>query len=595
MPSRVATRNLRVIILIAGQISEMKKTFSAVFSELKQHSNGDPNFPAISRAISTRGRLARFAIGLAGRSDFGYKSEDRGEIQLGGKLTNMAETAVATLSQMFEAQVQKRGARAYLREKRDKSWRDRSWNEIHDAAARLRGGLANLGLAPGDRFAILSENSPEWVIADQAALGLGLAVVPLYTTSGADETRHVLSDSGSKVVAARGEDAVKRVISLAPQLPNVRAIIALHPGAEPAAASNGSPPVLTLESASAETGTGIVEGSREDLATIIYTAGSTGPPKGVMLTHGNILANCEDCLKTLDLNENDMTLSFLPVAHSFERTAGYYAVTMAGGTIAYAEGLASIAANLLEVNPTVVLTVPRLLEVIYGRVTKTVQSQPGYRQAMFRAGLAVGREAAEFRHRDKPVPPHLALAMAFFRRVVFARLRALFGTRIRYLISGGAPLPKEIFYFLSAAEIPIVEGYGLTEAAPVVSVNLRGKTRIGTVGFPLPSIEVKTASDGELLVRGPNVMKGYYNRVEETKETLDDDGWLHTGDIAEIDAEGYVAIKDRKKEIIVLSGGKNVSPGYLESQLAKDPYIAQAGATSPSSVSRATTNFRWSP
>ncbi|HXW85052.1 MAG TPA: AMP-binding protein, partial [Candidatus Binataceae bacterium] len=297
---------------------------------------------------------------------------------------------------------------------------------------------------------------------------------------------------------------------------------------------------------------------------------------GVILTHGNILSNCEDCLKTLALSERDMTLSFLPVAHSFERTAGYYAVTMAGGTIAYAEGLASIASNLLEINPTIVLTVPRLLEVIYSRVMKTVQSQPALRQRMFKMAVATGRSAAEYRHHGQRVPAQLSLPMALFRGLVFARIRALFGNRLRYLISGGAPLPKEIFYFLSAAEVPIVEGYGLTEASPVVSVNLEGRTRIGTVGFPLPSVEVKTAPDGELLIHGPNVMKGYYNRPEETKETIDAEGWLHTGDIAEIDAEGFIAIKDRKKEIIVLSGGKNISPANLETRLATDPYIAQA-------------------
>ncbi|MGA3229625.1 MAG: AMP-binding protein, partial [Candidatus Binatus sp.] len=299
--------------------------------------------------------------------------------------------------------------------------------------------------------------------------------------------------------------------------------------------------------------------------------------KGVMLSHGNILANCEDSLAALTLNNTDMTLSHLPIAHSFERTAGYYTVTMAGGTIAFAESLGQIASNLLEVEPTVVLTVPRLLEVIHSRVMRTVESSPPMRQRLFKMALAAGDQAAEYRHRGKPVPPLLALSMALFRRLVFARVRKIFGSRIRYLISGGAPLPTEINRFLSAAEIPIVEGYGLTEAAPVVACNLHnGKTRIGTVGLPLAHIQVEMAADGELLLRGPNIMKGYYKLEADTKEAIDEQGWLHTGDIAKIDVEGYISITDRKKEIIVLSGGKNVSPAYVEGKLVGDKFISQA-------------------
>ncbi len=483
----------------------------------------------------------------------------------------------ATISEVFERQVAKYGARTFLRDKQGKAWQDHSWNAIGEAASRLRAGLKAMGIGPGDTIAILSDNCPEWVIVDQAALGLGAVVVPLYTTSGVDETHHVLNDSGAKLVAANGAELVTKLLAMAPSTPAMSGIIAMHRGAETRAASNGTPPVTTIAAASGESPAGIAEGSREDLATIIYTSGTTGMSKGVMLTHGNLLSNCEDALEALGLNDRDATLSFLPVAHSFERTAGYYAVMMGGGTISYAEGLTQIAANLLEIEPTVVLTVPRLLEVIYSRVMKTVRSSPATRQAMFNAALAAGKQAAECRHRGRPVPPHIALAMAVFRKLVFARIRGLFGRNLRYLISGGAPLPQEIFRFLAAAEVPIVEGYGLTEAAPIVSVNLTGgRTRIGTVGRALAHVEVKTADDGELLVRGPNVMKGYYHRDDDTREAIDADKWLHTGDIAKIDAEGYIAITDRKKEIIVLSGGKNISPAYLETRLTTDPYIAQA-------------------
>jgi long-chain acyl-CoA synthetase len=487
----------------------------------------------------------------------------------------MAVTA-ATIGQAFEQQARKYGNRTLLKAKENKVWRDYSWRELAEAAGRLRAGLIGSGIKPGDRVAILADNCPQWVIVDQAVLGLGAVVIPLYTTSGPEETSHVIADSGARLVAARGEEAVRKVLDLAGSMPALEGIIAMHPEAAPRDRVNGAPPVRTLDSVSAGDPAGVTEGRREDVATFIYTSGTTGPSKGVMLTHGNLLSNCESSLDALTLTEQDITLSFLPVAHSFERTAGHYAVMMAGGSIAYAEGLAQIAQNLLEIQPTVLLTVPRLLEVIYSRVMRTVESGSPVRQAMFNAGVAVGKQAAWYRHRGKTVPPHLAISMALFRSLVFARVRALFGTRLRYLISGGAPLPAQIFEFLAAAEVPIVEGYGLTEAGPVVSVNLHGRTRFGTVGRPLRDIEVKTAPDGELLVRGPNIMKGYFGREQESRETVDAEGWLHTGDIARIDAEGYIAITDRKKEIIVLSGGKNVSPANLETRLTSDPYISQA-------------------
>ena len=485
--------------------------------------------------------------------------------------------SVTTLPQSFEAQARKYGARVYLKAKRDSVWIDHSWTEISDAAGRLRAGLAALGVKPGDRVAILSDNCPEWIVVDQAALGLGAVVVPLYTTSGLEETAHVINDSGAKIVAANGPEMVKKIVALASSIPDVTAVVAMHPGAETIPASNATPAVMSLASVSAETPAGVVEGSLDDLATIIYTSGTTGASKGVMLSHGNVLANCEDALAALTLNETDMTLSHLPIAHSFERTAGYYTVTMGGGTIAFAESLGQIASNLTEIQPTVVLTVPRLLEAIHSRVMRTVEASPPIRQRLFRLALAAGEQATELRHRGKPLTPILALAMPLFRRLVFARIRAIFGGRCRYVISGGAPLPQEINRFLAAAEVPIVEGYGLTEAAPVVSCNLHGgKTRIGSVGRALRRVETDTAPDGELLIRGPNVMKGYYKLDAETKEAIDENGWLHTGDIAKIDAEGYISITDRKKEIIVLSGGKNISPAYVEGKLVGDKYIAQA-------------------
>jgi long-chain acyl-CoA synthetase len=484
----------------------------------------------------------------------------------------------ATLAEAFSAQAERLGERVFLKDKTGKAWRDHSWSDINDEAGRLRAGLLGLGLERGDRIAILSDSCPRWVVVDQAALGMGAVVVPLYTTSGVEETRHILADSAARIVAVNGDAALKKIVGLARQLPDLEGVIQMTPSQEapPSYGAMGKLKIFTLSQVSAHQPEPPMAGSREDLATFIYTSGTTGPAKGAMLTHGNLLANCESSQAALYLNEQDMTLSFLPIAHSFERTAGYYTVMLTGGTIAYAEGLGQIAQNLLEVNPTIVLTVPRVLEVVYARVMRTVEAGSGIRRALFKSAVATGAHAAAYRHAGQRVPGHLSAPMALFRSLVFARIRAVFGTRLRYLISGGAPLPREIFRFLAAAEVPIVEGYGLTEASPVVSVNLHGHTKIGTVGRALKDVEVRTAPDGELLVRGPNVMQGYHNLEAETREAIDADGWLHTGDIARIDDDGYIAITDRKKEIIVLSGGKNVSPANLENRLSSDPAIAQA-------------------
>ncbi|MBV8454066.1 MAG: long-chain fatty acid--CoA ligase, partial [Deltaproteobacteria bacterium] len=483
------------------------------------------------------------------------------------------ETSDQTLAQILEGQAHRYDSRVFLRDKSDRRWRDHSWGSVADRAARLRAGLRSMGIKHGDRVAILCDNSPEWVIVDMAALGLGAIVVPLYTTGGAEETRHVLADSGARLLALDSAQRLSKVRGLG-LLPALETIVLTYQA--PPSEQGPGPRIVSLDQASSYGPMPAISGNRDDLATFIYTSGTTGPPKGVMLSHGNIIANCESNRAALNLNSNDMILSFLPVAHSFERTAGYYTVMLGGGTIAYAEGLGQIAANLLEVEPTVVLTVPRLLEAVYSRVMRTVENSSPLRRGIFHAALAIGTHAADYRHRGRSVPLHLSAAMTLFRRLVFSKIRAIFGPRLRYLISGGAPLSAEINRMFAAAEIPIVEGYGLTEASPVVSCNLHGRTRIGTVGRPLMNVDVRTAPDGELLVRGPNVMKGYYHRDSETREAIDADGWLHTGDIAQIDAEGYIRIIDRKKDIIVLSGGKNVSAANLESRLASDPFIAQA-------------------
>jgi long-chain acyl-CoA synthetase len=483
------------------------------------------------------------------------------------------QSASATLALTFERQAEKYGERVFLRDKHQKRWRDHSWHEIAQAAMRLRAGLSRFGVQAGDRVAILAENDPQWIVVDQAVLGLGAIVVPVFTTSSGEETRHVIVDSGARLIAAGDDNLIKKAASLRPAMPGVEAILAMR--SEASAGEAEGLKVLTAASISDGDTMPSIEARGDDLATLIYTSGTTGAAKGAMLTHANILANCAGSARVLNLDDTDLAFSFLPLAHAFERTGNYYTVMTAGATLAFAEGLTQIAQNLLELQPTVMLTVPRLLELVYNRVMRTIDDSSAARRRIFKSALAAGARAAELRHRGRRLSYQLALEMALFRRFVFKRIRAVFGSRLRYLIAGGAPLPAEINRFFCAAEIPLVEGYGLTEASPVVACNRHGHTRIGTVGQALHNVEVKTASDGELLVRGPNVMKGYWGRQAETEEVIDSEGWLHTGDIARIDAEGYIQITDRKKEIIVLSGGKNVSPANVEERLCSDPLIAQ--------------------
>lgn len=524
-------------------------------------------FHKLSANLSTSGELA------ASRPDWPPRHFLLNQEHQVEPFDNAMSRNHSTLSQLFEVQADKYGSRVFLRQKRDRVWRDFAWTEVASAARRIRTGLSSLGLGRGDRIAILAENSPVWVFVDQAALGLGAIVVPLYTTSGVEEMRHVLTDSGTEVVAVGSPHLMTKLKALGP-LPEVKAIVAMHDGVD--AGDISGIPVSLMRTFNDRAPMPSIAGDRGDLATLIYTSGTTGPSKGVMLSHGNILANCESNQAALNLNETDGVLSFLPMAHSFERTAGYYTVMMAGGKISYAEGLSQLAHNLTEVEPTVFLTVPRLLETVYERIMRRVESSSKLQQTIFHQAVAAGSRVAEYRLRGETPPAFAAVQMLLYRRLVFNKIKAAFGSRLRYLISGGAPLSVEINRFFNAAEIPIVEGYGLTEAAPVVACNLIGRTRVGTVGRPLKDVEVKLAADGELLVRGANVMQGYWGRDDETRDALDPGGWLHTGDIAKIDSDGFVQITDRKKELIVLSGGKNVSPANVESRLASDFYIAQA-------------------
>jgi long-chain acyl-CoA synthetase len=486
----------------------------------------------------------------------------------------------ATLCDLFYRSVDTFKKPEHLKYKQGGTWRAVSSAEFRRAVEEVSLGLRALGVEAGDHVALLSENRPQWAFADMATLCAGAVDVPIYPTLTASQVLYILKDSESKLALVSTPAQAAKVMEVKDQAPALRHVIGMEEGA------SFPPGVMTLEDVRAKgrpqleaRPTAVHERAAEvrpeDLATIIYTSGTTGDPKGVMLTHSNIVFNVKASTAAFaGLNQDDVALSFLPLCHIFERMAEYLMLHH-GVTIAYAEGVDQVVANLAEVRPTLMCSVPRFYEKVRMRVREKVAKDPPYRQRLFAWALRVGLEA--FRHRiEKKTPgPKLRLQHALADRLVFKKIRARVGGRIRVFVSGGAPLAKEVAEFFGAAGLLILEGYGLSETSPVIAVNLPDAMRPGTVGRPIPGVEVQIAPDGEILTRGPHVMKGYFHKPEATAAAIDPEGWFHTGDIGHIDPDGFLVITDRKKDLIVTSGGKKVAPQPIENRLKTNPLIAE--------------------
>ncbi len=425
-----------------------------------------------------------------------------------------------------------------------------SYAEIADRVNAVARGLMALGISVGDRVAILSENRPEWVIADLAIQTVGGITVPLYSTGSVTTVRFILAHSEAKIFFT--SDACRNVARDVSS-PFQRRISFDSDG-------------FTLEQCCAE-GAGIlveeVEARRKaihenDVATIIYTSGTTGDPKGVMLTHANLISNMEAALKRFKISSDDRTLSFLPLSHALERTAGIFTMLFKGVAISFAQDMTTIARDLTEVRPTILITVPRMLEKFHARVREEVERRPKWLRSLFAKAIA-----SEGR----------GLLSPLYELLFFRKIRRGFGGRARLVVSGGAALAPEISKFFWTAGVTVLEGYGLTETSPIVAVNPERENKTGTVGPPLPGVEVGIAEDGEILVRGPNVMKGYFRDSAATAEVFDENGWFFTGDIGELDSDGYLTITDRKKDLIITSGGKKVAPQPIENELRTDPIV----------------------
>jgi long-chain acyl-CoA synthetase len=487
--------------------------------------------------------------------------------------------APGTLTKLFFEAVSKFNRPDALQVKVAGAYKPISHSEVADRVRHAARGLASLGVRRGDRVGILSENRPEWAIADFACLTAGLTDVPIYPTLPADQIAYILKDSGAVAIFVSNKEQAEKIRQIRSQVPALKTVVAFDdvPGL-----ANMSMGDLEKRGAEGETSSSIATYREDallvkpdDLATIIYTSGTTGEPKGVMLSHDNIYSNVEASRKAIPFEGKDVGLSFLPLSHIFERMAGHYMMFATGTSIAYAESIDTVAANMGEVRPTLVLSVPRLYEKMYARILETALTGGFLKKKIFFWARGVADRWATEKLSGKEPGGLLAVQYGIAQKLVFSKLKTRTGGRLRYFVSGGAPLSPDINKFFYAAGLEILEGYGLTETSPVIAVNTPENFRIGTVGKPIDGVEVKIAADGEIMTRGPHVMKGYYNKPEATRESIEPDGWFHTGDIGEL-RDGFLAITDRKKDIIVTAGGKNIAPQPLENKVKTNKYVAQA-------------------
>ena len=458
-----------------------------------------------------------------------------------------------------------------------------SSQEFFEGIRALSLGLTALGLRRGDRVALISDSRPEWVMADLAVLSAGGVTVPVYPTLSASQARFILKESGCRIAVVSNAVQVAKLNEVVRDLPDLEAIVAMDGeavtprvrGLSLADVSSWGRAQVASDAAAAgryEEAARAVAPS--DLATIVYTSGTTGDPKGVMLTHSNIVSNFLATQGWIGLEPADVALSFLPLSHVFERVV-FFRFLYDGVTVYFAEALTTVARDLEQVTPTVMTGVPRVFEKVHAAILDVVGKMHGPRRTLADWALATGHEAARQQLAGRPIPASLRLKRGLADRLVLGKMRARMGGRLRFVVSGSAPLSTKVGEFFFAIGLPIFEAYGLTESSPGITGNPPDAPRLGTVGKPLPGVEVKIAPDGEILVRGPNVMQGYDQPPDATAVALAD-GWLRTGDIGELSPDGYLTITDRKKDLIVTSGGKKIAPQPLENQLKADPLVAEA-------------------
>lgn len=466
-----------------------------------------------------------------------------------------------------------------LNYKKDERWASISSDEMLERMKLIAAGLHAIGVERGDRLALLSESRVEWTLTDAGAIFAGVIDVPIYPTLTPPQVRYILNDSGACVLFLERREKFEELQQILGECPDVKQVIFFEPdGVTP----EDGLTLAQLEEKGRELeqrDPGYVDRSStesrpDDLATIIYTSGTTGEPKGVMLTHSNLVTNLIDSSGHLSFGEHDIALSVLPLSHVFERQAMYMYLHQ-GMAVYFAESLQTIGPNLREVRPTVLVGVPRIFEKIYQRIQERAAEKGKLSAALLAWSVSVAREYAKYTLAHKPVPAGLKFKHAIASKLVFEKWHWAFGGRIRILVSGGAALPEDLAYIYIGVGIPIVQGYGLTETSPVITTSRIEDNRVGTVGTAIPNVDIRIAEDGEIEVRGPNVMRGYYNKPEATDAVFTSDGWFKTGDIGTLDEDGFLRITDRKKELFKTSGGKYISPQPIEQAIKGSRFVNQ--------------------
>ena len=484
---------------------------------------------------------------------------------------------VETLSQLFLNTVKTYIKDGLLTAKVEGRYVPLSTDEVARRVKHLSLGLADLGLGPGDKLVIFSENRPEWTMTDFAVLCAGAVTVPIYTSLMPEQVKYIINDSDAKIVVCSNRDLWLKIEAVKHDLPSVHHFVLID--------EQGPEGTLSLSEAMgrgtsvAAANPGLFEKKAlavkpDDVASIIYTSGTTGIPKGVVLSHGNFVSNAKALDAVTEFTDKDTILSFLPLSHVLERMTTF-SFLYKGATIAYAQSIETVGENLLEVRPTIMISVPRLFDKIYAKVMDNVLTQSPLKRKIFFWALKVGKKYGARKIRHRGIPWGLGVRRRLAAKLVFSKIVEKTGGRVHFFVSGGAPLSSDVAEFFYAIGITILEGYGLTETSPVLTCNTFDKMKFGTVGTPVPGVEIRIAKDGEILAKGPNVMKGYYKKDQETREAFEG-GWFHTGDIGHFDEEGFLVITDRKKDLIVTAGGKNVAPQPIENLLKTNPYVQNA-------------------
>jgi len=484
---------------------------------------------------------------------------------------------VETLSQLFLNTCRTYHKSDILSSKREGRYVPISTAEFESRVRSLSAGFREIGLRPGEKVVIFSGNRPEWIMTDFAVLCAGGVTVPIYTSLMPEQVKYIINDSDARIVVCSNRELWLKVEAVRAELPQVRTFVMIDEEAPSGVMTLGE--IAGRGKAADEARPGDFDERAtavgpDDVASIIYTSGTTGPPKGVMLSHANFVSNTKSLDSVVEFVHTDTVLSFLPLSHVLERMTTF-SFLYKGASIAYAESIDTVAENLVEVRPTIMISVPRLFDKIYARVMDNVLTQSIPKRRIFFWALRVGKKYGARKLRHEPIPRSLEVRRKLAAKLVFAKIVERTGGRVRFFVSGGAPLSRDVAEFFYAMGITILEGYGLTETAPVLACNTFERLRFGTVGPVVPGVEVRIAPDGEILARGPNVMKGYYKKEAETQEALGG-GWFHTGDIGHFDEDGFLVVTDRKKDLIVTAGGKNVAPQPIENLLKANPYIQNA-------------------